>query len=281
MKDKIREYVIITIGFILVSIGIEYFYVPANITAGGATGVSMVLHHYFRFLPLGSIMMVINAVIFILGFLLIGSNFGAKTIYASFGLSGSLWIMEKIWTPHNLTNDLLLASIVGTIIMGLGLGIVFSQNASTGGSDVIAKILNKYFHFDIGKCLQSVDVIVVILGFFTFGIQKALYALICVILNGLIIDKVLEGFTTVKSVAIFSEDSEAVKNYIIKEINRGCTVFEGKGGYTNAPSSVVYSVMDRTQLVKLRGFIKKNFPSAFIIVNESHEVLGQGFQSID
>ena len=144
MKDKIREYVIITIGFILVSIGIEYFYVPANITAGGATGVSMVLHHYFRFLPLGSIMMVINAVIFILGFLLIGSNFGAKTIYASFGLSGSLWIMEKIWTPHNLTNDLLLASIVGTIIMGLGLGIVFSQNASTGGSDVIAKILNKY-----------------------------------------------------------------------------------------------------------------------------------------
>ena len=129
--------------------------------------------------------------------------------------------------------------------------------------------------------MQAVDLIVVVVGGFTFGISKALYALICVILNGLIIDKVLEGFTTVKSVAIFSEDSEAIKSYIIKEINRGCTVFEGKGGYTNTPSSVVYSVMDRTQLVKLRGFIKKHYPSAFIIVNESHEVLGQGFQSIE
>jgi uncharacterized membrane-anchored protein YitT (DUF2179 family) len=226
-------------------------------------------------------MMVMNVILFGIGFLLIGGGFGAKTIYASFGLSGTLWFIETVMKPHGLTDDILLAAIIGTLLLGLGLGIVFSQNASTGGTDIVAKILNKFFHLDMGKSMQTVDFLVVVLAGFTFGISTALYALVCVLLNGIVIDKVIEGFTAVKAVMVFSNNSEHIKEYIIREIDRGCTVFQGQGGFTGNKSSVIYSVMDRTQLIKLRTYIKRNYSDSFIIVSEAHEVLGKGFQNID
>ena len=225
-------------------------------------------------------MMVMNVVLFIIGFLFIGGNFGAKTIYASFGMSGTIWLIEMILKPHALTTDILLSAIIGTLLLGTGLGIVFSQNASTGGTDIVAKILNKFFHLDLGKSMQAVDIFVVILTGITFGIATGLYSVVCVFLNGILIDKVIEGFTSVKAVMVFSNNSERIQKYIINEIDRGCTAFEGQGGFTGNKSSVIYSVMDRTQLIKLRTYIKKNHPDSFIIVSEAHEVLGQGFQNL-
>ena len=280
MKEKIREFLIITLGFILVSIAVEYFYVPVHITGGGITGIAIVINYHIPSLPIGMLMMAMNVVLFIIGFLFIGGNFGAKTIYASFGVSGAIWWIETILKPHGLTNDVLLSAIIGTLLIGTGLGIVFSQNASTGGTDIIAKILNKFFHLDLGKSLQTVDIFVVILIGITFGIATALYSVVCVFLNGMIIDKVIEGFTSVKAVMVFSNNSEHIQKYIINEIDRGCTAFEGQGGFTGNRSSVIYSVMDRTQLIKLRTYIKKNHPDSFMIVSEAHEVLGKGFQNI-
>ena len=280
MNEKIKEFLIITLGFILVSIAVEYFYVPVHITGGGITGIAIVINYHWPSLPIGMLMMVMNVVLFIVGFLFIGGNFGSKTIYASFGLSGTIWLIEMFLKPHGLTNDVLLSAIIGTLLLGIGLGIVFSQNASTGGTDIIAKILNKFFHIDLGKSLQTVDIFVVILAGITFGIATALYAVVCVLLNGIIIDKVIEGFTSVKAVMVFSNNSEHIQKYIINEIDRGCTAFEGQGGFTGNKSTVIYSVMDRTQLIRLRTYIKKNHPDSFIIVSEAHEVLGKGFQNI-
>jgi uncharacterized membrane-anchored protein YitT (DUF2179 family) len=280
MKEKIKEFLIITLGFILVSIGVEYFYVPVHITGGGITGIAIVINYHMPSLPIGMLMMMMNVILFIIGFVFIGGNFGAKTIYASFGVSGTIWWIETIFKPHGLTNDVLLSAIIGTLLIGTGLGIVFSQNASTGGTDIIAKILNKFFHLDLGKSLQTVDIFVVIFTGITFGIATALYSVVCVLLNGMLIDKVIEGFTSVKAVMVFSNNSEHIQKYIINEIDRGCTAFEGQGGFTGNRSSVIYSVMDRTQLIKLRTYIKKNHPDSFMIVSEAHEVLGKGFQNI-
>lgn len=280
MKEKITEFIIITLGFILVSIGVQYFYVPANISGGGITGIAMIINYNAPYLPMGMLMMIMNVILFIIGFLILGGSFGAKTIYASLGLSGVMWFIERVMKPHRLTNDILLSAIIGTILLGIGLGIVFSQNASTGGTDIIAKILNKYFNLDMGKSMQLVDLLVVILGGMTFGISTALYTLVCIFLNGVIIDKVIEGFSSVKSVTVFSNNSDNIKKYITDEINRGCTVFHGEGGFTGNENTIVYSVMDRTQLIKLRAYIKKNYPDAFIIVSEAHEVLGQGFENL-
>lgn len=280
MVGKIKEYLIITLGFILVSLAVQYFYVPAKITGGGVTGIAMIINSYWHSLPIGMLMMIMNVFLFIIGFLIIGGNFGAKTIYASLGLSGSMWLIEIFMKPHSLTNDVLLSAIIGTLLLGTGLGIVFSQNASTGGTDIIAKILNKFFHLDMGRSMQMVDFLVVILAGLTFGIATALYAIVCVFLNGIIIDNVIQGFNSVKSVQVFSNNSEPIKKYIIEDLDRGCTVFEGKGGFTGNKSTVVFSVMDRTELIKLRTYIKKNHPESFIIVSEAHEVLGQGFQNM-
>jgi len=280
MKEKIKEFLIITLGFILVSIAVEYFYVPVHINGGGITGIAIVINYHMPSLPIGMLMMVMNVILFGIGFLFIGGNFGAKTIYASIGMSGTIWLIEMVLKPQALTNDVLLSAIIGTLLLGTGLGIVFSQNASTGGTDIIAKILNKFFHFNLGKSMQAVDIFVVILAGLSFGIATALYAVVCVFLNGIIIDKVIEGFTSVKAVMVFSNNSENIQKYIINEIDRGCTAFEGKGGFTGNKNSVIYSVMDRTQLIKLRTYIKKNYPDSFIIVSEAHEVLGEGFQNI-
>lgn len=281
MKEKFKEFLIITLGFILISIAVQYFYVPAKISGGGITGIAMVINHNRPSLPIGMLMMGMNVVLFVLGFFLIGGNFGTKTLYASFGLSGIMWFIEVVLKPEALTRDILLSAIIGTLLLGAGLGIVFSQNASTGGTDIVAKILNKFFHFDMGKSMQMVDVLVVILAATTFGIQTALYAIVCVLFNGMIIDKVLEGFSSVKAVMVFSKESRKIKEYIINEIDRGCTLFDAEGGYTGNKNAVIYSVMDRTQLVKLRTHIKKHYPDAFIIVSEAHEVLGKGFNNIN
>lgn len=278
--EKIKEFIIITFGFVLVSIGIEYFYVPSNITGGGITGLAMIINHYRPALPIGMLMIIMNVILFIIGFVIIGGNFGIKTIYASFGLSGAVWFIETTLKPQPLTSDIMLSAIIGTIFLGTGLGIVFSQNASTGGTDIIAKILNKFFHIDMGKSMQMVDLFVIIAAAATFGMAKGLYALVCVLLNGMIIDRVIEGFNSVKVVMVFSNNSEEIKDYIIKNIDRGCTIFKGTGGYTGNENSIVYSVMDRTQLIKLRTYIKMHYSNAFIIVEEAREVLGQGFQNM-
>ena len=280
MKEQIKEFMIITLGVILASIAVEYFYVPVHITGGGITGLAIVINYHMPSLPIGMLMMVMNVVLFMIGFRFIGGDFGGKTIYASFGVSGTIWLIEMFLNPHALTHDVLLSAIIGTLLLGTGLGIVFSQNASTGGTDILAKILNKYFHLDLGKSMQAVDAFVVLLAGLTFGIATALYAVICVLLNGIIIDKVIEGFNSVKAVMVFSNNSDHIRKYIMDELKRGCTAFEGQGGFTGTKSSVLYSVMDRTQLIKLRTYIKKNYPDSFIIVSEAHEVLGEGFQSM-
>ena len=226
MFEKIKEFFMITIGVILVSIAVQYFYVPSKITGGGITGISMVINHNIPSLPIGMLMMGMNIILFILGFLLIGGHFGGKTLYASFSLSGIMWFIEKVMKPTGFTNDILLSAIIGTLLLGLGLGIVFYQNASTGGTDIIAKILNQYLHLDMGKSMQAVDILVVILAATTFGIEASLYSVVVVLLNGVIIDRVIEGFSSVKSVMVFSNNSENIKAHIIDEIDRGCTVFE-------------------------------------------------------
>lgn len=281
MKGKIKEYGIITIGIILVAIAIQFFYVPNNITGGGVTGIALVVNHYIPGANLGTLMAVMNIFLFIIAFIFIGKSFGGKTIYAAMGLSFINWFSERFIKPVGIQDNPMLATIAGTILLGIGLGIVFTQNASTGGTDIIAKILNKFFHIDMGKGMQMVDIIVVLLSALTFGIEKGIYASICVLLNGIVIDKVISGFNTCHQVVIFTEKIDILKEYIIKDIDRGCTIFKGKGGYTDKEKDVLYCVVGRSQLMRIRKFIRDNEPDAFVIVNEAHDVLGKGFGDME
>lgn len=281
MKEKIKEYSIITFGIILVCIAIQWFYIPNEINGGGVTGLSLIINQYLPDINLGILMAIMNAALFVVAFIFIGSSFGGKTIYAAMGLSALNWAVEEFIKPVGFTGDVTLGAVAGTMLLGFGLGIVFTQDASTGGTDIIAKILNKFFHIDMGKGMQMVDIVIVLLSMIAFGVQKGIYAALCVLFNGFIIDRVVQGFNTCYQVVIFSEKVDELRNFINEDIDRGCTIFKGEGGYTRESKNVIYCVLGKVQLVHLRKYIRDNDKKAFIIVNEAHNVLGEGFGSIE
>ncbi|MDD7795657.1 YitT family protein [Clostridium sp. 'White wine YQ'] len=276
MKKYFKENLLITIGILLTAIALEYFFYPNNIAAGGISGLALVLNKIFGISP-GLILIIANIILFALAFMLIGGNFGGKSIYASFGLSLVLWLIEKYLSPTAVTHNLVLATVAGSVISSLGIAMVFSQNSSTGGTSIIAKIINKYLHLDIGKCLLITDFIITILAIYTFGVDLGMFGLISVFLIGSMVDKFIEGFNVCKQVFIISSKGEEIVKYILNEVDRGCTVLDGTGGYSKANNQIIFTVVNRRQFIKLKFKIKEIDPRAFITVNDVREVLGEGF----
>lgn len=281
MKKGLKDYLWITFGIILVAIGFEYFLAPNDLAAGGVTGLAILVNHYIPALSNGLIVMIVNCILFVAAFLIIGGNFGAKTIYASFGLSLVMWFMEKFMNPYAITTDLIIATIFGTLISAIGMAIVFNSNSSTGGTDILAKLINKFFHIDIGKALLLVDLVITSFAAVVFGIDKGLYALVAVIGLGIIIDNLIEGLNTVKELKIITSKSEEVRRFILEDLERGCTFIPAVGGYKKHDIVIIYTVLGRNEFIKFKKFMKVEDPDAFITVNEVHEVVGEGFKDLN
>ena len=279
-KKNIKEFALITIGILLVAISVVYFFEPNNIAAGGITGLAIVINHYIPFISIGPLVLMMDAVLFVIALIVLGAKFGAKTIYSSVLLSVSMWLMQT-FIPINITNDLMLATIFGTSISAGGMAIVFNANASTGGTDIIAKILNKFFHIEIGKSLLMVDFLVTLLGAITFGINMGLYGLLSVIINGVVIDNIIAGFKTKSEITIISDKNKDISKFILNDLERGCTFIKGVGGFTGKDTALLYTVLDRSEFIKLKNKIREIDKNAFITVGEVHEVMGEGFMGID
>lgn len=279
-KKNIKEFALITIGILLVAISVVYFFEPNNIAAGGITGLAIVINHYIPFISIGPLVLMMDAVLFVIALIVLGAKFGAKTIYSSVLLSVSMWLMQT-FIPINITNDLMLATIFGTLISAGGMAIVFNANASTGGTDIIAKILNKFFHIEIGKSLLMVDFLVTLLGAITFGINMGLYGLLSVIINGVVIDNIIAGFKTKSEITIISDKNKDISKFILNDLERGCTFIKGVGGFTGKDTELLYTVLDRSEFIKLKNKIREIDKNAFITVGEVHEVMGEGFMGID
>lgn len=279
-KDNLKEFLLITVGILLVAISVVYFFEPNNIAAGGITGLAIVINHYIPFISIGPLVLIMDATLFVIALIVIGTKFGAKSIYCSLLLSTSMWIMQKFF-PFVITNDLMLATIFGTLISAAGMAIVFNANASTGGTDIIAKILNKFFHFNIGKSLLMVDFLVTLLGAITFGINIGLYGLLSVIVNGVVIDKIIAGFKVKSEITIISHRNKEISEYILNDLERGCTFIKGVGGFTGKDTLLLYTILDRSEFIKLKNHISGIDENAFITVGEVHEVMGEGFKGID
>ncbi|MBN2259705.1 MAG: YitT family protein [Clostridiales bacterium] len=279
MKKIINEYLLITLGVLILSFGLLAFLFPSNLAVGGLTGFVMVLNNIFPMLPRGMLLLIFNIILFIMGFILIGKEFGAKTMYSSFSLSTIIMIAEKYFpVAKPLVDDVFLNLFFGILIGAIGIGIVFYQNASTGGTDIIARIINKYYHVDIGKSLLMADFIVVLLAGITFGLELGLYAMLGIILNSIIIDNIIEGFDRKYLLKIVSDRSDEIKEYIINDVSRGLTIYTAKGGYTYKEIEVLSVVMNKREFIKLKKFIAKADPSAFLTVANVREVFGHGFK---
>lgn len=276
--STLKSYILISVGVLIVALGICFFLIPANLATGGITGLSMIIHDLVPSISIGQILLILNVILFVVGFLSIGKEFGAKTIYASFLLTGTIYLFDTFYkVTEPVVDDLLVNLIVGILIQGVGLGIVFNQEASTGGTDIIAKILNKFFHLDIGKSLLIADFAVVTLAAYSFGIDLAIYAFLGILMNGLIIDTVIEGFNQKLSVSVVSTQSDTIQKFIVDQLERGATIYSAKGAYTMKDKEIVNSIMDKKQFIRLKGFVKAVDPDAFVTVSNVREVLGEGF----
>ncbi|PKG23194.1 YitT family protein [Niallia nealsonii] len=283
MKKKISTKIIgnlflLHTGVFLIAVNIHFFMEPNHFASGGLGGLSIVLHAFFPDLSLGAVMLSLNLILFIIGFIFLGFQFGAKTIYASFLLTFFVWIMDHFYPmSKGFSEDLLLQLVMGTIIAGLGLVVVFKQNASTGGMDLIAMILNKYFAIDIGKAVLMADCLISLLAVFAFGIDKGLYACFGIFLRGIVIDYFTSQFNIAKEVVVISEKCDQIQEYIIHHLQKSATIHTAKGAFTNHSKKVITIILERKDYVKLKKYISQVDRQAFVTVHNMNEVIGTGF----
>lgn len=280
-KTVVKEYSIITVGLILAAIGIEYFYAPNNLAAGGISGLGIVVNHFVPFLTPSVFCFFVNIILFVLAFFLIGGDFGIKTLYGTYGLIFIMWFIEKFLHPAALTNDLILASIFGPAITAFGMALAFNANASTGGTDIIAKILNKYTTFNIGVSLTIIDIAVTLAAAVVFGVDTGFYAFLCVILNGIFIDKFIAMFNKTKQITVISQKNSEISKFIIEDLNRKCTYFNGSGAKNGESKEIIYAIVKQKELNQLKDYIDEIDENAFITIGQVDEVRGSGFPRLE
>lgn len=278
MKLKVlREYMFILFGVLLTAIGLDMFLVPNRIAAGGVSGIATILHYVAGY-PVGIVMLAINIPLFIIGIKQLGLAVGVRSLFGTITLSLLVDILASLKLPVP-THNPLLASIYGGIIVGVGIGIVFRNKGTTGGTDLAAAIINNYMKLSVGVVLFVVDGSVIIAAGLVFhSAELALYALLTVFLTARVIDIVQEGFGNTKAALIISSKPEEVANVILKELDRGVTSLMGKGMYTGTERDIILSVVTRPEISVLKDLVHQIDPKAFVILADVHEVLGEGFK---
>lgn len=282
MRKYIQDFLLINFGLILVGIGIALFKIPNHFATGGVSGLAIISSSFFPEIDVGPMMLIINIVLLGVGYLFLGSDFGSKTVYSSFALSGIVWIIQKAFPLQKpLTDDMLLELVYSIIFPAVGSAIVFNCNASTGGTDIVAKILSKYSKLNIGKTLLLTDFIIAIGAGAVFGVKIGLYSILGLIIKAFMIDFVIEGLNVSKQMVIISVKHNEILEYIVNSLHRGATIYKAEGAFTHQQENVISTIVNRRQAIKLRSFIRGLDASAFITISNTSETIGKGFRSID
>lgn len=283
MKERfikiLKDYFFIALGVFILGFGLHFFLFPNKISSGGVTGFALIINYVFG-ISSSLVVTIANLILFSVAFILISGDFGIKSIYSAILLSLILSIFEKFYPKYVLTKDLMLATIFGSVFIALGATLIFLYEASTGGTSIIGKILNKYYHISIGKSLFIADTVVTVMAIFAFGIELALYGLLSVYLTSFMIDRFIDGFNSRKQIMIVTNNKEITIDYILKDVDRGCTIFTGKGAFSRENKDVLLTILDRRQFIDLRKFLKLNDPTAFVTVTDTTKVFGEGFDAL-
>ena len=268
-----KETFIVTLGCMIMAFNINYFFLGNKLAQGGVGGLSLILH-YLSHIDISYIYFGLNVPLIIVAYIFIGKEFVVKTLYATVVLTISLKIFGNFREP---LDEILMASILGGALNGIGIGIVFYAGGSTGGTDIIAKIINKYYGIALGKVLLAMDFIILSLVAFIFGKIIFMYTLISLIVTAKIVDLIQEGIYSAKGVTIITNKTEELKNRIMQDVERGLTIINAQGAYTQRDVSMLYCVVGKYQLMKVKNLVKEVDPEAFMIVSHVHEVIGKGF----
>jgi len=277
-KIAYRDYLGITVGVIITAIGMNMFLIPNKIAAGGVSGLATVLYYLLGW-PVGVIMLVFNIPLFIIGIKIMGPRYGLNTLFGA----GVLAVAIDVTAPFTplLTADLLLSSLYGGVVCGIGMGLVFRSKGNTAGTALAAVILNKLLGIRIGQAMMAADFFVIVFAGVAFkSAELALYALISMFVTGQIIDLVQEGPSSSKAFFVMSSQSAKVADAILIELDRGVTLFQVKGCYTGQPREMLLCVVSTSEVTHLKELIYEIDSKAFVIVTSAHEVLGEGFTEV-
>lgn len=279
---NVKRFIVITLGLAVMSLGLHFFLIPAKLATGGLTGLAMLVHELFPNISIGLVMLLGNIVLFLLALWLIGRDFGGYTIYSSLMLSVMIGLLERfVPMSQPLVDDVLLNLFYGTLIPAIGMGIIFYQNSSTGGTDILAKLIHRYFHLDIGKALMLVDFLIVLFAIKIFGLSNGLYALIGVMFNATVIDTVIAGFNSRLYTIIITDAHREINHYIIRELDRGSTLYLAEGGFSGSAKKAVHVMINKREYIRLKQFVKQVDPHALMSIHFVHEVIGEGFHTFE
>jgi uncharacterized membrane-anchored protein YitT (DUF2179 family) len=278
LRRTLLDYALLTIGAALLAINIDLFLIPNKIVSGGATGIATVLHIQFG-LPTGVIVLLINLPLFVLGFRYAGGmRFAIRTVYATVLMS----VLTDLFVPWIATipsiTQPLLFTLYGGLLDGIGVGLVFRGQGTTGGTDVVARLLNRRRGVPLGQTILVVNSAVLILAVMAFGLEPAMYALILTFVAARVVDVVQGEADYNRTAVIISAQAYAIKAAILSELERGVTLWSGRGGYTERDLEVVYCVVARTEISILKRLIRSIDPRAFVVIADASEVLGEGFR---
>ena len=276
-KKFVFKYAMITVSTLIMVVGTYFFKFPNNFAFGGVTGFATIVNALTP-LSAGDFTFVANMVLLIIGFLFLGKNAGIMTVYSSVLMSVALSGMERIWPMAGpLTEEPLLELVFAVFLSGVGSSLLFNIGASSGGTDIIAMILKKYTSLDIGSVLFLVDAAAIVMAFFLFGPTTGLFSALGLLCKSLVIDTVIESINQCKCFNIICDEPEPICQFIIHELGRDATVYEAVGAFTKKQKTVIMTTMKRGQALRLRNFIKKQEPPAFILISNSSEIIGKGF----
>lgn len=276
MKPRVlrlfKEYLVISFGAILAAAAIYFFMLPSRVAVGSGSALAMVLSNFIP-LPVSLISLTINVILLVLGFLLVGREFGAKTVYTSIVIPLALGAFELLFPNFSsLTEEPMLDILCYMLIVGIAMAILFSSNASSGGLDIVAKILNKYFRIGIGSAMSFSGMLVALSSAFCYDKKTVVLSVLATYLSGLVLDRFIFGLNIKRRVCVISEKNKEIIDFLLHELNSGATLYEGIGAYDQRVRQEIITIVDKNEYRRLMDYIKRVDDAAFVTVYSVNEV---------
>ncbi|MDQ0228774.1 YitT family protein [Metabacillus malikii] len=274
---RVKNIIFIIIGSAIFGFGLVHFNMQNNLAEGGFTGITLMLFFLFHIDPSIS-NLVLNIPLFFIGWRVLGRTSFVYTIIGTVGLSVFLWVFQRYQINMPLNEDLTLAALFAGVSLGIGLGIIFRYGGTTGGVDIIARLVHRYFGWSMGKTMFLFDLCVITLSLITYlSYREAMYTLVAVFVGARVIDFMQEGAYAAKGATIISKQPDLIAEKIMKEMDRGVTILKGQGSFSKQNLDVLYCVVGKNEIVRLKNVIHSVDPHAFVAVSDVHDVLGEGF----
>ncbi|MBT3321139.1 MAG: YitT family protein [Anaerolineae bacterium] len=281
MKNNFRDYFLITLGALIQAVGLRLFFIPANLASGGVSGVAQLIN-YITGWQIGLMILIGNIPLFVLGWRYLGGQkFIFRTALAVITFSFFTDALTHFLPAEGITDDILLNSLYGAVVSGIGFGIVYRGQGTSGGSDILARILNRWRGIPISQSYMIVDSAVILTAGFIFGWKEALYALIALYVSGIVTETAAQGLGVVRTALIITTETQAVSQRIFDVLDRGVTLLPAKGAYTGEERTMLYCVVNRSETMRLKHIVNAADPNAFMVIGQAHEALGEGFTPLD